>query len=63
MALGAHFDMQVIAIGGVGGKGITTTADDLDRFIIRVYFRLHWVMLGSLTAFFQGGEFNPNPNE
>jgi hypothetical protein len=53
--MGAHLDMQVFAIGGAGGKCVTTTADHLDFFIFRMNFRFHWVMPGQNTLFTGAG--------
>jgi len=44
MALRTYFDMQFLAIGRAGRKGISATADNLDLFILRVYFGLHLVL-------------------
>jgi hypothetical protein len=41
MAQGAHFDMQVPAVGGTRLEAVSAAASDVDFFVIRVSFGLH----------------------
>lgn len=41
MALGAHFNVQIAAVGGTRLEHVTAAACDVDLFVIRVGFGLH----------------------
>ena len=46
MAVGADFDLQVMAQRGAGNKGVTATADHVDRFVFGMYAVFHGALLG-----------------